>query len=73
MDGMTSGGPRKGAGRPPTKEGPKPHLTFRPTQEQLDELKAHAEQRQIDTAAMVRVAVAEWLELERLGWTEKVR
>jgi hypothetical protein len=67
------GGARKGAGRPPSKEGPKPHLTFRPTAAQLAELKRHADRRGLDIAPMVQIAIGEWLELEAFGWTDKVR
>lgn len=67
------GGKRKGAGRPKGPNPPSERLSVRLTPEQLTGVEAHARKRGIEPSAMARIALDEWLELDRLGWTEKVR
>jgi hypothetical protein len=68
---IAPGGKRPGAGRPPGPNPPRERISVRLTSEQLTAIEAEARTRGIEPSSMVRVAVDEWLELERLGWTKR--
>ncbi len=67
------GGPRAGAGRP---KGPQPtteRFTLRARPADVAALKEAAEAQGLTPSELGGKVLSEWLELERLGWTEKVR
>jgi hypothetical protein len=66
--------PHKGkAGRPRGHSAPTERFTCRVRPEHLRELERAAEAQGLTPSAMGGKVIAEWLELERLGWMEKVR
>ncbi len=67
------GGPRAGAGRPKGPQPPTERFTLRARPSDVLALKTLAEAKGLTPSELGGKVLSEWLELERLGWTEKVR